>query len=136
MCSKPLKYSCRSLEEGTTKMILPSIFTPTLGGPRNQDSKHHHKLNRYRIFCFSCKKRGHKDSNCWNSKRPRNPCRNYFQYCRLTRHWEAKCWRLHPELHPKNKQPRINLKDSRSRGKRSWFHLNPKEKWLSNDVLH
>jgi hypothetical protein len=25
-----------------------------------------------------------------------------FQYCRLTGHWEAKCWRLHPKLHPKN----------------------------------
>jgi hypothetical protein len=34
-----------------------------------------------------------------------NSCSNnmkFFHHCKLSRHWEAKCWRLHPEHHPRN----------------------------------
>jgi hypothetical protein len=84
------------LEEGSKEMIPPLILTPTLGGPNNQATKHHHKSKRCGIVCFCCKKRGHKASNCWHSRRISIPCRNYCRYCRLIGHWEAKCWRLHP----------------------------------------
>jgi hypothetical protein len=26
----------------------------------------------------------------------------FFQHCKLSGHWEAKCWRVHPKLHPRN----------------------------------
>jgi hypothetical protein len=35
----------------------------------------------------------------------RSPCSNnkkFFHHCNLSGHWEAKCWRLHPELHPRH----------------------------------
>jgi hypothetical protein len=28
--------------------------------------------------------------------------KNFFHHCKLSGHWEAKCWQLHPELHPRN----------------------------------
>jgi hypothetical protein len=28
----------------------------------------------------------------------------FFHHCKLSGHWEAKCWQLHPELHPRNTQ--------------------------------
>jgi hypothetical protein len=123
MCNKPLKYACRSLEEGNKEMILPSIFAPTLGGPSNQASKHHQRLKRYGLVCFCCKKMGHKASDCWHSRRPSNPCKNYFQYCRLTGHWEAKCWRLHPELHPKNQTTKKKSWRVKVKGKEELLEL-------------
>jgi hypothetical protein len=72
VCNNPLKYYCRGLEEGIKEMISPSISAPTLGGPNKQDGKYHHKQKRYSIVylvCFFCKKRGHKDRNCWHSRR-------------------------------------------------------------------
>jgi hypothetical protein len=39
MYNRPLKSTCRSLEVGNNEMILPSIFSPILGGPSNQDGK-------------------------------------------------------------------------------------------------
>jgi len=102
MCIKPFKSSCRMLEEGIKEMIMPSIITPTYGGPTNQSSKNHHKLKRYDVVCFYYKKMGHKDSDCWHSKRPRIPGMKYFQYYKLNGHWEARCCRLHLELHSMN----------------------------------
>jgi len=66
VCNKPLKYDCRGLEESRKDVIPPSIFSPSLGGPSNQDRKNHHKLKRYGIISlvfFHCKKRGHKARN-------------------------------------------------------------------------
>jgi hypothetical protein len=33
-----------------------------------------------------------------------SPCsnkENFLHHCNLSGHWEAKCWTLHPKLHPK-----------------------------------
>jgi hypothetical protein len=37
-------------------MILPSIFSPNLRGPRNQADKNHHKLKRYGLVFFVARK--------------------------------------------------------------------------------
>lgn len=44
LCNKPLKPTCRILEEGDKEVILPSISTPTLRIPSNQVGKYCHKL--------------------------------------------------------------------------------------------
>jgi len=102
MWNKPLKISCRILEGGNKEMIMPSIFTPIIGGPRNQDGKCHQWLKMHGLVCSYCNKMGHNPSDYWHFRRPKSPCRKYFQYYILTGHWEEKCWRLHLELHPKN----------------------------------
>jgi hypothetical protein len=71
----------RGLEEGKKDMIPPSRSTPILGGSSNQVGKHHHIPKMYGIIslvCFYYKKGGHKASNFWHSRRPSNPCKNYF----------------------------------------------------------
>jgi hypothetical protein len=75
--NKPVKYVHRGLEEGSKETIFPSIYDPTLRGPRNQACKHHYKSKRCGIVCLCCKKRGHKASNCWHSRRTSNPYGNY-----------------------------------------------------------
>jgi len=102
MCIKPLKYACRSLEEGSKEIIPPSIFSPTFGGPRNQVEKDHHKLKRYGIVYFFRNKMGHKARNVWHYRRPTTPYKKCFWYCKLNGHWEAKCWMLHLKLYTKN----------------------------------
>jgi hypothetical protein len=52
VCSKPLKSTCRGLEEGHEEMILPYKYTPTLSGPRNQVGKKHHKIKKVWQFIF------------------------------------------------------------------------------------
>jgi hypothetical protein len=80
VCNKPLKSAWRGLEKGSKDMISSYISAPTLGGPSNQVGNHHHKPKRYGIVSlvsFYCKKRGHKDMNCWHFRKPRIPCRIY-----------------------------------------------------------
>jgi len=69
MGNKPLKNTCRGLEDGRKVMIPPPKCTPIFGGPRNQFSKHHHKIKRYvksYLVFFSYKRIIHKDNNCRN----------------------------------------------------------------------
>ena len=52
-------------------IILPPKSAPTPGGPRNQASRHHHKLKRYvmvYLVCLCCKKIGYISRNHWKSK--------------------------------------------------------------------
>jgi hypothetical protein len=58
VCSKTLKFASRDLEEGNKEMILPSIFTPILGGPSSEYDKHHHKLKMYGIVFFLLQENG------------------------------------------------------------------------------
>jgi hypothetical protein len=81
VCIKPLKFSCRGLEEGIKYMIIPSISSPTLVGPRNQAIKNHHTSKSYgtiSLVCLCFKKRTHKCRNFCHFIRPSIPCRNYL----------------------------------------------------------
>jgi hypothetical protein len=40
------------------------------------------------------------------SSSPYYNAKKFFHHCNLSGHWEAKCWWLHPELHPRNCTPR------------------------------
>ena len=77
MCNKPLKFACRILEEGNKQTIPPSIFAPTLGGPRKKAKNHSHRLKIYGLICFCCNKMGHNSSDCWHYRRPSIPRKNY-----------------------------------------------------------
>jgi len=36
------------------------------------------------------------------SRSPWSRNKNFFHHCNLSGHWEAKCWQIHPELHPRH----------------------------------
>lgn len=84
--TKPLlQHSCRSLNEGSQGMFLPSKIAPILEGPSKQANTHKQKLKRYEretLVCFYYKKKVHKFDDCWHSNKnitPSSPCnRNTF----------------------------------------------------------
>jgi hypothetical protein len=36
------------------------------------------------------------------SSSPYSNTKKFFHHCKLSGHWEEKCWQLHLELHPRN----------------------------------